>query len=301
MARTAPRYLQIVTYRFVLAVLALLLAAWAGNQVGADASAWLVTCLFAVSASAALIWPFMVPSDNRAMTVYSVGPAFFLAGMFLLPPGGLVLAIGFAIALAGIIHGTRAYRTVFQLSTSILAYGGFALVFRLGPQPSDIMFHPAPRAGLELLIAGAAVVALLLMRSVALRLEHGERTPHWGAFQQHAIVELTLCLAFATTITVLARIHLGLLVIVYVEMGAIWWFLHRYHGFTGRMVALRAAAVASRPAWSRVGRFEKFGKMERIGRIDPASRGVSGRSAPRRTFQPAREIPRRSSAPGGSS
>ncbi|MGH7682163.1 MAG: hypothetical protein ACRENN_09285 [Candidatus Eiseniibacteriota bacterium] len=305
MARTAPRYLQIVTYRFVLAVLALLLAAWAGNQIGADGSAWLVTCLFAVSASAALIWPFMVPADNRAMTVYSVGPAFFLAGMFLLPPGGLVLAIGFAIALAGIVHGTRAYRTVFQLSTSILAYGGFALVFRLGPQPSDIMFHPAPRAGLELLIEGAAVVALLLMRSVSLRLEHGERTPHWGAFQRHAIVELTLCLAFATTITVLARIHLALLVIVYVEMVAIWWFLHRYHGFTGRMVALRAVAVASRPAWNRVGRIDRLGRVDRIDRVGRAdrdgSRSASGRSAPRRTLPQAREIPRRSSAPGGSS
>lgn len=302
MARSAGRYFQIVTYRVVLAVLALLLAAWAGNQMGADGSAWLVTSLFAGSAAVALIWPFVVPSEKRAMTVYSVGPAFFLAGMFLLPPGGLVLAIGFAIALAGIVQGTRAYKTVFQLSTSILAFGGFALVFRLGPQPSDIMFHPAPRAGLELAIASAAVVALLLLRSVALRLEHGERTPHWGAFQRHALVELILCLAFATTITVLARIHIGLLVVVYVEIAAIWWFLHRYHGYTGRMVAVRAAAVAAGPVWSRVGRVERMGRIDRMPRVErEGSRLVSGRTAPRRTFPPARETPRRSSAPGGSS
>ncbi len=251
MARSARRYIQIVMYRVVLAVLALLLAAWAGNQVGDNGPAWLVTSLFAASASVCLIWPLVVPSDKRAMTVYSVGPAFFLAGMFLLPPGGLVMTIGFAVALAGIVHGTRAYKTVFQLSTSILAYGGFALVFRLGPQPSDFMFHPAPRAGLELLIAGAALVALLLMRSVALRLERGERAPHWGAFQKTAIFESILCLAFSVTITVLARIHLALLLIVYIEIGAIWWFLHRYQGYMTRTRPVRAPLPV---AWRRADR-----------------------------------------------
>jgi hypothetical protein len=196
------------------------------------------------------------------MTVYSVGPAFFLAGMFLLPPGGLVMAIGFAIALSGIVHGTRAYKTVFQLSTSVLAYGGFALFFRLGPRPSDIMFHPAPRAGLELLISGAAVVALLLLRSVGLRLEHGERAPHWGAFQKNAIFELILCLAFATTITVLTRIHMMLLLVVYVEVGAIWWFLHRYHGYVSWTEAVRVTPLFS-PGWGRAGRLNRVERPSR--------------------------------------
>jgi hypothetical protein len=271
MARSARRYLLIVAYRVVLAVLALLLAAWAGNQLGAEGPAWLITSLFAASASACLIWPFVVPSENRAMTVYSVGPAFFLAGMFLLPPGGLVMVIGFAVALSGIVQGTRAYKTVFQLSTSVLAYGGFALIFRLGPRPSDIMFHPAPRAGLELLISGAAVVALLLLRSVALRLEHGERAPHWGAFQRNAIFEFVLCLAFASTITVLARIHLMLLLVVYVEIGAIWWFLHRYQGYVTRKQTVKAPAAFS-PGWRRVSRVGRVGRVER-----PARAVLSGR------------------------
>lgn len=262
MARSAGRYIQIVIYRVVLAVLALLLAAWAGNQLGNDGPSWLITTIFAASASACLIWPLVVPSDKRAMTVYSVGPAFFLAGMFLLPPGGLVLSIAFAVALAGIVQGTRAYKTVFQLSTSILAYGGFALVFRLGPQPSDFMFHPAPRAGLELVIAGAAVVALLLMRSVALRLERGERAPHWGAFQRTPMVEAILCLAFATTITVLARIHLALLLIVYVEIGALWWFLFRYQGYTSRLKAAKAPALAA-PALRRLERVARGTTLNR--------------------------------------
>src|SRR2546428_609737 len=78
-----------------------------------------------------------------------------------------------------------------------LPFGGFALFFRLGPQPTDFMFHPAPRAGLELLIAGAALVTLLIIRSVALRVEQGDRAPHWGAFQKTAIIESILCLAFS--------------------------------------------------------------------------------------------------------
>lgn len=255
MARSARRYFLIFTFRVVLAVLALLTAAWAGNHIENDGPAWMLTAIFAASASACLIWPLMVPSEDekRTMTVYSVGPAYFLAGMFLLPPGGLVLTIGFAVALAGIVHGTRAYRTVFQLASSILAFGGFALLFRLGPQPSDYMFHPAPRAGLELLISGAAVVSLLLLRSVALRIEHGERAPHWGAFQRSAIHEAILCLAFSVSIIVLARIHLALLTVVYIEIGALWWFLHRYHGYASKMRVVRTTVPAN-PGWRRVER-----------------------------------------------
>ncbi len=237
MAKATRQYIQIVTFRVVLAVLALLTAAVAGHQLRSDGPVWLVASILAAGASACLIWPLVVPSKNRTMAVYSIGPAFFLAGMFLLPPGMLVLSIAFAVALAGMVHGARAYRTVFHLSASILAFGGFALAFRLGPRPSDFMFQPAPRAGLELLIAAAAIVTLLLIRSVALRLEHGDDAPHWGAFQSSAVVEAVLCVVFSITITVLARINLALLVAVYVEIGAIWWFLHRYHAFASKKPA----------------------------------------------------------------
>jgi hypothetical protein len=262
MAKSARRYFQIVLFRVGLAVCALLTAAWAGHQLREDGPVWLIASIFAASASICLIWPLVVPAENRTMCVYSVGPAFFLAGMFLLPPGLLVLAIGFAIALSGIVHGTRAYRTVFQLSASILAFGGFALFFHLGPQPSDFMFHPAPRAGLELLIASAALVTLLIIRSIALRVEHGDQAPHWGAFQKTAIIEAILCLAFSLTITVLARIHLALLAIVYVEIGAVWWFLHRYHGYVSRTRGGRSVPSVS-PVW---GRFDKTPRAAGEGR-----------------------------------
>lgn len=267
MAKSARRYLQIVLFRVGLAVFALLTAAWAGHQLREDGPVWLIASIFAASASICLIWPLVVPAENRTMSVYSTGPAFFLAGMFLLPPGLLVLAIAFAIALSGIVHGTRAYRTVFQLSASIIAFGGFALFFHLGPQPADFMFHPAPRAGLELLIAASALIALLIIRSVALRIEHGERAPHWGAFQPTAIIEAVLCLAFSVTITVLARIHLALLAIVYVEMGAVWWFLHRYHGYVSRSKGGKSVPAVS-PVWGRFDRTARApgeGKKEEWG------------------------------------
>ncbi len=267
MAKSARRYFQIVLFRVGLAAFALLTAAWAGHQLREDGPVWLIASIFAASASICLIWPLVVPAENRTMSVYSVGPAFFLAGMFLLPPGLLVLAIAFAIALSGIVHGTRAYRTVFQLSASILAFGGFALFFHLGPQPADFMFHPAPRAGLELLIAASALIALLIIRSIALRIEHGEQAPHWGAFQPTAIIEAVLCLAFSLTITVLARIHLALLAIVYVEIGAVWWFLHRYHGYVSRAMGGKSVPAVS-PVWGRFDRTPRApgeGKREEWG------------------------------------
>lgn len=253
MAKSARRYFQIVLFRVALAVFALLTAAWAGHQLREDGPVWVIASIFAASASICLIWPLVVPAENRTMSVYSIGPAFFLAGMFLLPPGLLVLAIAFAVALSGIVHGTRAYRTVFQLSASILSFGGFALFFHLGPQPADFMFHPAPRAGLEFLIAAAALTSLLIIRSVALRIEHGDQAPHWGAFQPTALIEAALCLAFSLTITVLARVHLALLAIVYVEIGAFWWFLYRYHGYVSRTKGGKSMPTVS-PVW---GRFDR--------------------------------------------
>jgi len=150
MPKSARRYFQIVIFRVGLAVMALLTAAWAGHQLREDGPVWLIASIFAASASVCLIWPLVVPAENSTMVVYSVGPAFYLAGMFLLPPGLLVLVIGFSTALSGIVYGTRAYRTVFQLSASILAFGGFALFFHLGPDRDGrahlAAHHPQPGA-----------------------------------------------------------------------------------------------------------------------------------------------------------
>jgi hypothetical protein len=41
-------------------------------------------------------------------------------------------------------------------------------------------------------------------------------------------VESLYCLALAVPISVLARIHLSLLAVVYVYVGLTWWFLERY-------------------------------------------------------------------------
>lgn len=244
MAGGVGRYFQIATFRIALAVLAILVAIRALHVVRGDGPVWLLTSILASGAAAALIWPLVVPASNRAMSVYSLAHAFFLAGMFLLPPGALVLTIAFAISLAGLVHGARAYRTVFHLSSSMLVFAGFALTFALGPRPSDFMFHPAPRAGLEILIGAAALVALLIVRSVALRLEMGEKAPHWGAFQGPAIFESALVLLFSVSITVMVRIHLALVTVVFAEMGTIWWFLQRYHAYASGVRPVRRPARA---------------------------------------------------------
>lgn len=244
MAGGVGRYFQIATFRIALAVLAILVAIRALHVVRGDGPVWLLTSILASGAAAALIWPLVVPASNRAMSVYSLAHAFFLAGMFLLPPGALVLTIAFAISLAGLVHGARAYRTVFHLSSSMLVFAGFALTFALGPRPSDFMFQPAPRAGLEILIGAAALVALLIVRSVALRLEMGEKAPHWGAFQGPAIFESALVLLFSVSITVMVRIHLALVTVVFAEMGTIWWFLQRYHAYASGVRPVRRPARA---------------------------------------------------------
>lgn len=244
MASGVGRYFQIATFRIALAVLAILVAIRALHVVRGDGPVWLLASILASGAAAALIWPLVVPASNRAMSVYSLAHAFFLAGMFLLPPGALVLTIAFAISLAGLVHGARAYRTVFHLSSSMLVFAGFALTFALGPRPSDFMFQPAPRAGLEILIGAAALVALLIVRSVALRLEMGEKAPHWGAFQGPAIFESALVLLFSVSITVMVRIHLALVTVVFAEMGTIWWFLQRYYAYASGVRPVRRPARA---------------------------------------------------------
>ena len=232
MAVDGKRYTQIVVFRVLIAVLALLTAARAGHEFRDNGSVWLTTSVLAAGASATLIWPLLVPGRNRTMSVYSFGPAFFLAAMFLLPPAALVIATAFAVTLAGLVSGARPYRTLYNVSVAILAFGGFALYFDLGPRPSDYLVAPAARVGLEIMIAAAAMVTMLLVKSIAIRIEQGERAPHWGAFQPGAITEAVLSLCFACSIVVMARIHLALVSVALAEMLFVAWFLHRYRVYS---------------------------------------------------------------------
>ena len=143
MAASAGRYIQVVGFRVALAVVAILIAAIAGHQRSGNGPVGSSLRCSRWRGAACLLWPLIVPARHRAMSVYTVGPAFFLAGMFLLPPGPLVLAIAFAVALSGLLQGTRAYRVVFQLSSYVAVFGGFALLLDLGPRSSDFMFQPA--------------------------------------------------------------------------------------------------------------------------------------------------------------
>jgi hypothetical protein len=243
----ALQYAQIAAYRVSLLLLALLVAARAAHEVRGAAYAWPLAALFALSAAALLIWPIIVPGRNRTLVGYSLASAFFLGGMFLLPPAALVVAVTFAVTLAGVLRGARAYRTVFHLSAAVLAYVAPALLFHLGPRHSEITFHPAARAGLEVMIATFAVTLHLLMRSVSVRLEQGRETPRWGAFSGPALVEGVWGLVLSVTILVLARIHLGFLAVVYLEIGITWWFAYRYRLYVTdlRRDAQQAAAKPS--------------------------------------------------------
>jgi hypothetical protein len=215
----------------LLVVTALVIAARAAHEFRVTPYVWILASLFATSAAALFIWPLLVPSKERTWRTYSLGPAFFLSGMFLLPPAALVLTVTYSIALAGIVAGTRGYRLITQLALAVIAYGGFSLLFDLTPRASDYLLQPAPRAALEVAIAAAASIAMLLLRSVVLRLEHGSAIPHWGSFQLSAIVESLYCLVLSISITVLARIHPALLVVIYLEIAIAWWFVHRYRAY----------------------------------------------------------------------
>ena len=238
MAVDGRRYTQIVVFRVVIAVLALLTAARAGHEFRDNGSVWLTTSILAAGASATLIWPLLVPGRNRTMSVYSFGSAFFCAAMFLLPPAALVVAIAFAVTLAGLLAGARPYRILHNLSVAVLTFAGFAIYFDLGPRSSDYLVAPAARVGLEVMISTAALVTLLLIRSIAIRIEQGERAPHWGAFQGAAMTEAVLAICFASSIVVLARIHLALVAVALTEMALVAWFLHRYRVYAhgGRLV-----------------------------------------------------------------
>jgi len=225
------RYATLVITRVILVILALVIAARAAHEFRGTPNVWLVASLFASSAAALFIWPILVPSKERTWRTYSLGPAFFLSGMFLLPPAALVVSVVYAVLLAGVVAGTRGYRLLTQLSLAVIAYGGFSLVFDLAPRPSDYLLQPAPRAALEVAIAAAATMTMLVLRSIVLRVEHGPESPNWGSFQVPAIVEALYCLVLSVSITVLARIHLALLGVVYLEITIAWWFVHRYREY----------------------------------------------------------------------
>jgi hypothetical protein len=222
------RYLSLLAFRVALMVLALLTAARALHEQGGGAKPWFLAALFAISAALLQILPVVVPTGRGRSVVYSLGSAFFLAGMFLLPPGPLVITVTFAVALSGLVVATRPYRLVVQLSVAVLSYAGVALLLHLGPHADDPVTPTLERSAVEFLIMAGAVVSQLLFRSVALRIERGDATPHWGAFQRDALIEGSLALALGTTITVLVRNHVAYLGLVYAQVGATWWFLHRY-------------------------------------------------------------------------
>jgi hypothetical protein len=265
--------------RVLLVVAALVIAARAAHEFRGAPNVWLLASLLATSATALFIWPVLVPTKQRTWRTYSLGPAFFIAGMFLLPPAALVVVIAYAIALAGIVAGTRGYRLATQLALAVIAYGGFALFFGLAPRPSDYLLQPAPRAALEVAIAAAASIMMLLLRSIVLRLEHGHAVPNWGSFQLPAIVESLYCLVLSISIIVLARIHVALLTVVYLQIAIAWWFVHRYRAYMhdvnrlGEMQVSLALAVqeAQRP-WALI-----------TGTGDSGPRASGARTPPRGT------------------
>lgn len=242
-----------------LAILSLLLAAIAGHENQGYGPVWPLTAVFAASAATLLIWPLIVPGRNRTLVTYSLATAFYLAGMFLLPPAALVLVIAFSVTLAGLLKGARAYRIVFHLASTLIAYVGPALVFRLGPRPMDLDFHPALRAGLELMIATFAIIFHLMIRSISMRLEQGHETPRWGAFGGPAFIESVYALGLSVSILVLARIHPMLLSVVYLEISITAWFVYRYRIY---VTDLRREADALKLAAPREGAINWVAEVE---------------------------------------
>jgi hypothetical protein len=219
---------------------AVIAGAWAAQALHSDARTWLLALLFAGSASALFISPMIVPTRTGS-AVYSLGPSFLLASMFLLPAGPLVAVVAFSVSLAGIHAGERFDRLFFDLATSVLVYGGASIALHLAPRAADFGIPYLTVAAVEAMLAAAALVALLLLRSVDLRLRLGAKTPHWGAFRPQAVIEGLYCVALAVTISLLTRLHPALLLLVYAEIGVTMWFLMRYRR---RLRAVTDAATA---------------------------------------------------------
>jgi len=222
------RYFTSLIFRLALILLALMLSVRAIYVFEGDVKAWCLAGLFGLSAAALQVRPMLVPSPGRPSAVLSPATAFFLAALFLIPAGPLVVAITFAVALSGLINGTRPHKMLLQLSVAILAFGASSYFLKLGPKNGDPTVPPPELVGMEVLVGAVVLIAQLVVRSIAIRIERGEEAPHWGAFQPHALVEGLYCLALAVPISVLARIHLALLAVVYVYVGFTWWFMERY-------------------------------------------------------------------------
>src|SRR5712671_400774 len=113
------RYFISLLYRLSLIVLTLMLSVRAIYTFEGDVRTWCLAGLFGLSAAALQIRPMLVPTPGRGSTVLSPAPAFFLAALFLIPAGPLVAAIAFAVALSGLLTGTRPHKMLLQLSVTI--------------------------------------------------------------------------------------------------------------------------------------------------------------------------------------
>jgi hypothetical protein len=192
----------------------------------------------------------LIPTPGKASTVLSPAGAFFLAGLYLFPAGPLVTAIAFAVGLAGLVNGTRPHKVLLQLAVSVLTFGACSYFLRLGPKAGDPMVPPPELVGMEVLVGVCVLIAQLMLRSIAIRLARGEEAPHWGAFQPHAVVESLYCLALSVPISVLARIHLALLAVVYAYVGFTWWFLERYRRHIREVSQDLVAAEDEEDVWT---------------------------------------------------
>ncbi len=222
------RYFISLLFRMSLVVLALMLAVRASYVFEGSLKAWCLAGLFGLSAAALQIRPLLVPSPGRPSTVYTPGPAFFLAGLFLIPAGPLVTCIALATALSGLVTATRPHKILLNLSIAVLSYGACSYYLKLGAGSLGPTVPPPELIAEELLLGIVVLIAQLLLRSIAIRLERGEESPHWGAFQPQAVTEAIFCLALSVPISVLARIHVALLAVVYLYVGLTWWFMDRF-------------------------------------------------------------------------
>jgi len=238
------RYFISLTFRLALIVLALLVSVCALVIGPGGVRDWFLAIVLGFSAAVLQIRPLVVPRKTNETALYSLGPAFFLAGLFLLPPGPLVATVAFAIALSGIVTGVRPHKLLFNLSLSLLTYGAFNLLLRLGPRGGDAPVPSLQMIGAESLLCAAVLAAQLLVRSIAIRLERGDKAPHWGAFQRTVFLESAYCIALSVLISVLARIHVALLVFAYAHIALTWTFVERYRRHV-RVLTTAAAATAT--------------------------------------------------------
>ena len=242
------RYFISLFFRLSLAVLALMLAVRATYVFEGSLKAWCLAGLFGLSAAAFQVRPLLVPSPGHPSAVYTPGPAFFLAGLFLIPAGPLVTCIAFATALSGLVTATRPHKILLNLSVAVLAYGACSYYLKLGAGSMGPTVPPPELIAEELLLGAVVLIAQLLVRSIAIRLERGDESPHWGAFQPQAVTEALFCLALSVPISVLARIHVALLAVVYLYVGFTWWFMERYRNHL-RVVTQETVTTEDQRRW----------------------------------------------------